>query len=609
MEFTDVVVFFLVFVRMISFLGTSPLFMIRGIPNLVKVGLGLLLSYLVFNFISYNPDLIPQTTAGLIGAAVGECLFGLAMGFITTLVFEAVKMAGQLMDIQIGFSMSSEFDLTGTSNVTLVGNLSYMTAILIFFLLNGHHILIQTLLQSFDIVPVLGVSLPAEVGPYLLSLFIKIFILAVKLAAPVVIVLFLTDFTIGLISRTVPQLNVLMLAMPVKAYIGLLALSVVLPGLVQVIIKSFQGIQFDLQNFLKLFPLAIAFASSDKTEEPTPKKMEDARKKGQVAKSREFIFAVTLVGITLVAVAAGDMGLKTIQNFLTNSLNNIGQLTLGEGELTNVFTYSVLEFVKITLPMFTSVMVLGVAANLVQTGFIHSMEPLKPKLSRLNPIEGFKRMFSGKAFMELVKACANIAIVGYVTYSFVSGQILKILNISDMGVASLLAIPRDIVQSELMQVAIVICILGVIDLIYQKRAYKKELRMTKQEVKEEFKQMEGDPKIKSAIRQRQRQMAQRRMMHEVPKATVVITNPTHLAVALRYEQGRDSSPIVVAKGAELLARKIKEVAADNNIPIMENKPVARMLYEKVEINEAIPIELYQAVAEILAVVYSLKKKK
>jgi flagellar biosynthetic protein FliR/FlhB len=281
---------------------------------------------------------------------------------------------------------------------------------------------------------------------------------------------------------------------------------------------------------------------------------------------------------------------------------------MGEGQLTNVFTYSVLEFVKITIPVFAVVIVLGVMGNLVQTGFIHSSEPLKPKFSRMNPIEGFKRMFSGKAVMELLKSIANIAIVGYIAYSFVSGQIFRILNISDMGVTSLLAIPRDIIQTELMQVAIVICVIGIIDLIYQKRAYKKELRMTKQEIKEEFKQMEGDPKIKSAIRQRQRQMAQRRMMHEVPKATVVITNPTHLAIALKYHQGKDSSPIVVAKGADLVAKRIKQVAGENNVPIIENKPVARMLYEKVEIDQVIPVELYQAVAEILAVVYSLKKK-
>lgn len=608
MQSADIVVFLLVFVRIISFLGASPIFLIKGVPNLAKIGLGLVLAYLIFGFVSYDPSLIPSSTAALASAAAGECIFGLALGFTTTLVFHAIRSAGQLMDLQIGFSMSGEFDVTGGGNITLVGNVAYMSGILIFFLINGHHVLIQSLLQSFDIIPVMGVNIPAEIGPYILSVFINTFILALKLAAPVIIVLFLTDFTMGLIARAVPQLNILMMGLPVKALVGLVVLSAVIPGLIQLFVKAFEGVPLDIQNFFKLFPLAIAFAASDKTEEATPKKKEEAKKKGQVAKSREFVSAVTLVGVILIALISGDYGLQTIGDFLTGSLNGLGRTTVSEGGVLSMMSFAVVQFLQITLPLFVGVMVLGVLANVVQTGFIFTTEPLKPKFSRLNPMQGFKRMFSGRAFMELLKACANIAIVGYITYSFVSGQVFRILNISDMGVNSLLAIPRDIIQSELMQVAIVVCIIGIIDLIYQKRAYRKELRMTKQEVKEEYKQTEGDPKIKSAIRQRQRQMAARRMMHEVPKASVVITNPTHLAVAVRYLKGKDKAPVVVAKGADDVARKIRQIASENKVPLIENKPVARMLFEKVEINERIPVEMYQAVAEILAVVYNLNKK-
>lgn len=608
MQYTDIVVFLLVFVRIISFLGSSPIFMIKGIPSLMKIGLGLLLSYLIFGFVSYDPSHLPATLLGLAGAAVGESIFGLAMGFATTLVFQAIRMSGQLMDIQVGFSMSTEFDITGSSNTTILGNLTYLLGLLIFFLVDGHHVLIQSLLQSFDVIPLLGVNIPPEIGMFMLNLFANTFIIAIKLAAPIVIVLFLSDFTLGLIARTVPQLNIFMMGLPIKVLLGLLALTALLPGLVQIYIKAFQGIPVDINNLLKIFPLAIAFAASDKTEEATPKKKEEARKKGQVAKSREFVSAVTLLGFTLIAVAAGSFTLQTMETYLSRSLSNAGSLIMGEGDVINLLTSSVIEFIKMTLPLFVGVMVLGVIANLVQTGFIHSSEALKPKFSRLNPIEGFKRMFSGKAFVEMIKALANITIVGYVAYSFVSGEIFKILKLSDTGITTLLSVPGDIIQSELMRVAIVVCVIGIIDLVYQKRAYRKELRMTKQEVKEEYKQTEGDPKIKSAIRQRQRQMAARRMMHEVPKATVVITNPTHLAVAVRYDKSRDGAPVVVAKGADDIARRIKQVAKDNKVPVIENKPVARMLYERVEIDEAIPVEMYQAVAEILAMVYTLKKK-
>lgn len=608
MQYTDFIIFLLVFVRVISFLGTSPIFLVKGVPNLLKVGLGFILTFLVFNFAGVTSELIPNSAAALIGAAAGECVFGLTLGFVTTLVFQGIKMSGQLMDIQIGFSMSSEMDITGTSNVTVLGNITYMTALLIFFLIDGHHIFIQSLVQSFDVVPVLGFKIPPEIGTYILSLFTSMVILAIKLAAPVLVVLFLTDFTMGLIARTVPQLNILMLGLPVKILVGLLVFSAILPGIVSLYIKAFEGMSWDINNLLKLFPLVALFASSDKTEEPTDKKKEEARKKGQAAKSKEFVSAVTLIGIVIIMVSLGDFGLKTTETFLSRSLTNANKTFIGEGDIINLLIYSVTEFMKVTLPMFLGIMALGVLANIVQTGFMKSMDPLKPKLNRLNPAQGFKRMFSGKAFMEMLKSVANITLVGYIAYSFIQGQLFRILKLSDMGITSLLQVPRDIVQSEIMQVAMIVSIIGIIDLIYQKRQFKKELRMTKQEVKEEYKQMEGDPKIKSAIRKRQRDIASRRMMHEVPKATVVVTNPTHLSVALKYEQGGQSAPRVVAKGADDIAKRIKQVAKDNNVPIIENKPIARMLYDKVEIDERIPVEMYQAVAEILALVYSLNKK-
>lgn len=608
MGYSDVIIFCLVFVRIISFLGISPIFMIKGIPNLLKAALGLIISFMVSGFVNYNPAAVPTSMIGLASAAAGECLFGLAMGFMTTLIFQAVRMSGQLMDMQVGFSMVSEFDVTSSTNVTLLGNLTYLIGLMIFFLINGHHVLIESLITSFDLVPVLGVNIPPEINAYVLELFTKMFVLSLKLAAPVIIVLFITEFTIGLISRTVPQLNILMLSLPLKILVGLTIFSAVLPGLVQVYIKAMEGLPSDMDSFFKLFPLVMLFASEDKTEEPTPRKKEEARKKGQVAKSREFVSAVTLVGITIIMVSYGGYVLNNTGMLLEKSLDSIENFTLSEGNVSNLFIYMVLEFLKIILPFMAGVMVLGITANVVQTGFIHTSEPLKLNLSRLNPLEGFKRMFSGRTAMELLKSIANIIVIGYVTYSFIKGQIGRILEISDMGVGSLIEVPGDIIQTELVRVSIIAAVLGIADLIYQKWMYNRELRMTKQEVKEEFKQMEGDPKIKSAIRQRQRQMASRRMMQAVPKATVVVTNPTHLAIALKYEQGKDSAPTCVAKGADNVAMKIKQIAKEANVPIVENKPVARMLYEKVDINESIPFELYQAVAEILAVVYTLNKK-
>jgi len=608
MEYSQFIIFFLVFIRIISFLGTSPILMVKGIPSMVKIGLGLFLSFLTFNFAGYDPALLPTSITALAAEVILECIMGLAMGYISSLTLYAMMMAGQLMDLQIGFSMASEFSIITSGSVSILGNLTHMMGLMIFFLIDGHHMLIETLIQSFTAVPVLGANMPPEMAAYVVSVFIKIVVLSLKLSAPVVVVLFVTEFTMGLIARTVPQLNILMLGLPIKVLVGLLAFSAALPGLVHMYVKAFQGMPGDINNFFNLFPLAILFASGEKTEDPTDKKKEDAKKKGQVAKSREFIAAVSLVGITILAFSASSSALKILQEFLTRSLTNSGRQYLGQGEVSDIFIYSSIEFMKITAPVFATVIVLGVISNVVQTGFINSTETLKPNLSRLNPIEGFKKMFSGRAFMELLKASANIIIIGYVTYSFLKGEIPKVITLSDMGLGALLEVPGYIIKSELSRVAVIVCGLGIIDLLYQKYAYKKELRMTKQEIKEEYRQMEGDPQIKSKIKQKQREMAQRRMMQEVPKASVVITNPTHLAVALKYEQGKISAPRVVAKGADNVAFKIREIAKENNVPIVENKPVARLLYEKVDIEEAIPAELYQAVAEILAFVYNLRKK-
>ncbi|HBM74136.1 MAG TPA: flagellar biosynthetic protein FlhB [Clostridiaceae bacterium] len=608
MQYNDVIIFCLVFVRIISFLGVSPLFMVKGLTNIVKISLGLVLSLMISGFVVYNPAALPSSIWELVFDAAGECMFGLALGFMTTLVFQAIKMSGQFMDLQVGFSMASLYDATSNSNVTILGNLTNLIGLLVFFLINGHHVLIESLIRSFDIVPIFGLNIPESVSTYVLQVFGNMLVLSVKLAAPVMIVIFITDFTLGLISRTVPQLNILMLSLPLKLTVGLAVFSLILPGLLHIYIKAMEGIPQDINNFLRLFPLVILFASEDRTEEPTFRKKEEARKKGQVPKSREFVSAVTLIGITIMMTSFGKYLLDNLEKLLIKSFNSIEGFAASQGNIANLFLYIVLEFLKITLPFMVGVMVLGIAANVVQTGFIHTTEPFKAKLSRINPIQGFKRMFSGRTAIELLKSIANILIVGYVAYSFIKTQIYRILQVSDMSIPSLAAVWGDLIKNELLKVSIVVAVIGIADLIYQRRAYNKELMMTKQEVKEEYKQMEGDPQIKSAIRQKQRQVAARRMMQEVPKATVVITNPTHLAVALKYERGQDSAPICVAKGADNVANRIKQIAKESNVPIIENKPVARMLYQKVDINEAIPVELYQAVAEILAVVYSLNKK-
>ena len=252
-------------------------------------------------------------------------------------------------------------------------------------------------------------------------------------------------------------------------------------------------------------------------------------------------------------------------------------------------------------------MVVGIVSNIGQSGFILTSEPLKPKMERINPAEGFKRFFNKRTLAQLLKSILKIALLSYVAISFLKGKIFDVMKTSDLNINGIFPFVKDLLDSQLVKFVAVMLIIGFADYIFQKRQYKKDMRMTKEEVKEEYKESEGDPLIKSRIRQRQKEMAMHRMMREVPKATVVVTNPTHFAVALKYDKDVNSAPKVVAKGADVVAQRIKEIARENNVPIVENKPLARQLFSKVELDEDVPIELYQAVAEIIAYVYSLKK--
>ena len=253
-------------------------------------------------------------------------------------------------------------------------------------------------------------------------------------------------------------------------------------------------------------------------------------------------------------------------------------------------------------------MIAGIVASLIQTGFLFTGEPLKPSFGKLNPLTGIKNMISKRSLVDLVKNIIVVTIVSYLSYKFLIKNYENIMSISTLYLPSISNVVRDLVVDIFKQITIVLVIVAAIDYFLQYRMHNKDLRMSKQEVKDEYKQAEGDPQLKGKIKQKQREMGMRRMMQSVADATVVITNPTHLAIALKYEEGGEmEAPKVVAKGADYVAIKIKKLAKESDIPIVENKPLARIMYERVEIDEEIPQDLYQGVAEILAVVMKLKK--
>lgn len=261
------------------------------------------------------------------------------------------------------------------------------------------------------------------------------------------------------------------------------------------------------------------------------------------------------------------------------------------------------------LPVALPIMLAGVIASLMQTGFLVTGEPIKPSLGKINPIKGFKNMFSMKTLVELVKNLVMISIVAFIGYKYIIDNFDKIMQISNLYLPTLGVEIKGLVLGIFKKITLLLVILATIDYIVQFRMHNKELRMSKQEVKEEYKQMEGDPQLKAKIKQRQKEMSQNRMMQSVGDATVIITNPTHIAIAIKYVEGQMEAPKLIAKGAGNIAIKIKELAKEADIPIIENKPLARLIYKEVELEENIPQEMYQAVAEILAMIYKLKQKK
>lgn len=366
---------------------------------------------------------------------------------------------------------------------------------------------------------------------------------------------------------------------------------------------------FSLQFFAKDGP------GGEKTEEPTAKKLSDARNEGQVAKGKDLTSAVMLLVLFMVLrFTVGNMGEGFIECFNKN-YTQIGDLfTSTHGEYNMQYTIALiqsaaLDMLKLLIPFFGIGFIIAIVIELAQVKWKPTSKPLQPKLSKFNPINGIKRMFSVRTLVSLIKQVVILVVIFIVVYNKLKSRMSDIYMLYDIPLISAIMLLGDIIFDIGTVICVIYTIIGIVDYVFEKRKFRKDMMMTKQEVKDEWKNTEGNPEVKNKIRQKMSEASRRRMMQAVPEADVVITNPTHFAVALKYEQNKGKAPVVVAKGEDYLAAKIKEAARENNIEIVENKPLARMLYYNVELDEEIPPELYQAVAEVLAFVYNIKNKR
>jgi flagellar biosynthetic protein FlhB len=348
--------------------------------------------------------------------------------------------------------------------------------------------------------------------------------------------------------------------------------------------------------------------TDNNTEKATPKRLEEAREKGQVAKSREVASALIMVACLMYFYFDASGIVSRLREMMKGSFRGLYRTDLTTDAIQSLMIDLTIKVSVMILPLLLTLLAAGLLANIIQVGLLFSAESLQPKLSKVSPLKGLKNMFSLKSIVELLKNIFKITIVGFIAYVTIKNEALDVSPLMEQDVWTILAYMGGISFKILMATCWVLIVLALLDYLYQHWEHGRNLKMSKQAIKDENKNSEGDPLIKARIRRLQRDMAMRRMMTKVPTADVVITNPTHLAVALKYDPARMSAPVVVAKGANLIAERIKEIARENGIAVVENKPLAQVLYKMVDIMEAIPDNLYQAVAEILAYVYGLKRK-
>lgn len=352
----------------------------------------------------------------------------------------------------------------------------------------------------------------------------------------------------------------------------------------------------------------LQFFAQEKTEKATPKKRQDTRKEGRVAKSSDVNTAIILLFVFLFLWFFGSYLRDDVFKIFEVSFNEYVQMDVTEQSISMMMTDLTFQAAKIMLPIFLASIIGALISNYMQVGVLFTTKPLIFKLERINPIQGAKRIFSARALVELLKSMLKITFVGLVTFTVLWLHKEEVFRLTSTTPATTLSVIGNLTVKMGIFTSILLIFLSIFDYVYQKYDFEKSIRMSKQEVKDEYKKIEGDPLIKSKMKERQRQMAMQRMMQEVPKADVIITNPTHYAVALKYDENEMDAPQIVAKGVDYIALKIRQIAEANEVIVVENRHLARSLYNEADIGDTVPEQLFKAVAEVLAYVYRLKMK-
>ncbi|NBD22453.1 flagellar biosynthesis protein FlhB [Paenibacillus glycinis] len=354
--------------------------------------------------------------------------------------------------------------------------------------------------------------------------------------------------------------------------------------------------------------LDLQMFSQEKTERATPKKRQEARKKGQIAKSQELPAAFILLFVFLSFIMLGGYYKERLLHLFGLLLEQKLLMEVTTGNVVTLFSDLMMQGLMLLAPIFIIAILIALLGNYAQVGILFTGEPLKMKLDKINPIKGFKNIFSMHSVVEFIKNILKLILIGFIVYFTLWSERDRIMGLATVSIGNIFGFIASITIRLGLEIGAILVVLAVFDYFYKRYEHEKSLKMSKQDIKDEYKKSEGDPLIKGKIRERQRRMALQRMMQQVPKADVIITNPTHFAIALQYDGTKMEAPTIIAKGMDFVALRIKDIAKEHGVIMMENRPLARALYDRTEIGDTVPADLFQAVAEVLAYVYKLKNR-
>lgn len=603
----DFKILLLIMIRVSSFIVVSPVFFPKGINNIFKIIFSFAFSLILFSIIAPDIKITVQNEVQYIFLIFSEVIIGILIGIFVNLLFQLFSGIGSILDSQGGFSSAQIFDPMTNNNSSVIEKFFYWISLSVFIILNGHHYFIRAFIFSYDKIKIGDLNFTSNLLDSFVNTTFIIFRSSFMIIVPIIIVLIFVDVILGIISRIIPKINIIVISFPFKIVVtvGLLIISV------KIIFNKFLSLYVDFNDLIfRIFsfaPVLFVF-SDDKTEEPTPQKIKKTREEGNVAKSAFLISAISLVGIVIIIMMGGFI-LNEFKNILIHFLRDGVAYNYGPYDVVDIFKSVVFKSLMLIIVPSIVFVVLAIISNIVQTGFLITPKSLKPSFRDLNPISNIKNIFSIKVLFDLFRDSIVIAILCYISYKFILDNIEEFFRISNFRIKYSFSSIVPLFMSIFLKIFMIVGVIGIVDFAIEKFRYKKKLKMTKQEVKEEFKQMEGDPEVKAQIKQRAKQIIMQNIMSNVKDSSVIITNPTHISVALRYKQGKDSAPRLVAKGINHMAYRIKEIAQENNVPIVEDKYLARFIYKNVELEEEIPQEIYKAVADILTYIFKLNNKR